>query len=157
MTLSSPTGHPALPRNSRKCLAPIFIGPGDGPERGSVGESQNPGKNHLPTLQGLRRHARAHSAHPAGKLVGSMNISDIKNHDQDNTIVPSDGLPKDAAPTDNATADPTDQPIEAALPEAPGTPDIIPESSDSQADSQSSDAQATDARVSESTPDSGTP
>src|SRR5271165_995607 len=85
-----------------------------------------------------------------------MSNNVLENQDQisDDPVLP-DGL--DAAPINNATADPTDQPIEAALPEAPGTPDIIPESSDSQADSQSSDAQATDARVSESTPDSGTP
>jgi len=88
----------------------------------------------------------------------------FENHDQvsNEPLVTPDGLPKDAAPTDNTPADPTDQPIEAALPEAPGTPDPGLESSDPQSggtpvsDPQSNDENSTDQPVS-GTPEASVP
>ena len=76
----------------------------------------------------------------------------ISNRDEvHDLIAPPDGLSDAAPPDNNAPADPpidpVDQPIEAALPEAPGTPD---------APTESSDPQPGDTPVSDA-PDSGTP
>ena len=63
------------------------------------------------------------------KLVGVMPTQLTNNHDpvSNDPVVP-DGL-NDAAPTNNnTTAESMDQPIEAAPPEAPGTPDATPKS-----------------------------
>src|SRR5271165_6043188 len=73
-------------------------------------------------------------------------------------LVTPDGLYSDAAPTDNSPADPSDQPLDAAPPEAPGTPDAQPESGlqsgDKPADSSSSDSQSSNAS---DVPVAGTP
>src|SRR5271157_5279310 len=72
-----------------------------------------------------------------------------ENHDSvaDDPLVPPDGL-SDAAPPDNSPADPTDQPLEAALPEAPATPD---------ADSEPNSPASPSAAQSTNEPASGTP
>jgi hypothetical protein len=77
-----------------------------------------------------------------------------ENHDRvaDDPLVPLDGL-NHAAPPDNTPADHTNQPFEAALPEAPGTPDANPESN---IPASPSDAQPTDVPVS-GTPEAPAP
>jgi len=90
-----------------------------------------------------------------------------ENHDSvpdqlNDQLVPPDGLDPGAAPTNNTSPDPTDQPIEAARPEAPGTPDATPDSSDPQSgdtpvsDPPSSDANSNDAQAS-GTPEASAP
>jgi hypothetical protein len=65
----------------------------------------------------------------------------LENHDEvPDSIVTPDGLEPDAAPPNNTPADPSaDQPIEDASPEAPGTPDAVPESNDAQPSDGSTD------------------
>jgi hypothetical protein len=74
-----------------------------------------------------------------------------ESHDSvaDDPLVPSDGL-SDAAPPNNSPPDPPDQPSDAALPEAPGTPDADSEPNvpASPSDAQSNDPNANDAPAS---------
>src|SRR5208283_2754019 len=138
--------------SSRRRARPAFPVP-------SHPRSQNSEKIDLPTPQSLSGFGGGRLATASCEPQAVMDNKLPSPHDEvPDPLVTPDGLSSDAAPTDNTPADPSDQPLDAAPPEAPGTPDAISESGlqsgDTPADSSSSDSQSSNAS---DVPVAGTP